>query len=539
MKQYLTCFFLVFISTVHSYSQKVIYSPVDKTNFTGFESDIIGKFDQNILIYTSFYYTLPNSFAKGTVTDTNNGLDDELNNRIVTNEIRIFSNDMKLIRKKRLSLAENISAVHFIAFDDYFNMFYQYQKGHTIYCMVAKFDKEANSLGKPIQLDAIEVIDYNYQSQIYSVSISENKNFFVIYKMNNDKNELVTLNHLHFDEKFNLLQRSETKIRARNGKEFLHDFTVDNEGNFIFLRTSESYDDEYAANVALIIQSPHSDTLRFKGLISANVFIDQFHLKVDNKNKQYIISSFYAEKANGNIGGFYSAIFNFGEEQNSVITKTSFDEQMQKEVTTKGKSKEAFNDFYIQDIHLKSDGGFMIEAGNFYHFPDNHLQNRWNYLQYSSIQSAQDYLLDNQYNGDYYYPWREWSFLAANSFSYNSDKLFLMDFDNKGNARWAKVLNSSQTGRFRYSVGSSTAKMNDAIYFFYNATVKNKTFITAQNINENGEINTLENLKEDKGIMGADNDHIIFPRYGKQVSKKELVFPCMTGRYICFAKIEL
>ena len=490
MKQNLTCFFFVLISVAHSYSQKVIYSPVDKTNFTGFETDIIGKYGQSILVYTSFYYTLPNSFAKGTVTDTNNGFEDDLNNRTVTNEIRIFSNDMKLVKKKRLSLAPNISAVHFVAFDDYFNIFYQYQKGHTIYCMVAKFDKEANLLGKPLQLDATEVLDYNYQSQVYSVSFSENRNFFVLYKMENDKNGLVTLDHLHFDGKFNLLQRSETKIRVRNGKDFLHDFTVDNEGNFIFLRTTESYDEEYAAYLSLLIQSPQSDTLRINGLVTANVFIDQFHLKVDNKNKQYIVSSFYSEKANGNMEGFYAAIFNYGGDQTTVIKKTVFDEQLRKEITLKGKSKEAFNDFYIQDVHLKTDGGFMLEAGSFFHFPDKHLQNRWNYLQYSSIQSAQDYLLDNQYNGDYYYPWRQWSFLAANSFSYNSEKLLLIDFDAKGNEGWSRVLNVSQTGRFRYSVGCSTAKISDAIYFFYNATVKNKTFITAQNINENGEINT-------------------------------------------------
>ena len=537
MKHYFISLFLLIVYA-NSYSQKILYSPVEKRTFTGFETDVICKYNNTILVYTSFYYTVPNLVAKGSLTDTNNGLGDDITNRTITNEIKIFSNDMKLLKRQRLSLADNISAVHFVVFDNYFNMFYQYQKGHTIYCMVAKFDMQANLIAKPLQLDSTTVVDYNYQNQVYSFCYSENRKFYVIYKIDNTNSSSVVINHLHYDEKFNLISKSETKISVRQGKDFLHDFNVDNEGNFIFLRTSELYDDEYATKVSLITQSSGSDTALFKRLItSSDIYIDQFHLKVDNRNKRYVISSFYSSKANGNIEGFYTVIWNFVGKQDSVITKTSFDEKLRREINSNG--KDAFNNFYIQEIHLKSDGGFMIEAGNYFHFPNNHLQNRWNYLQYSSIQASQNYLLDNQYNHDYYYPWRQWSFLAENAFSYNSEELLLMNFNEKGNDNWSKILNTPQTARFRYSIGCNTAKMGDAVYFFYNVTIKNKTIITVQNINNSGEINTLENLKEDKVIMGADNDYTVFPRYGKQVSEKELVFPCITGHFICFAKIEL
>jgi len=237
--------------------------------------------------------------------------------------------------------------------------------------------------------------------------------------------------------------------------------------------------------------------------------------------------------------GFYSVIWDWHAGQASIVTKTKFDEKLRREIKPKGNIKDIFNDFYIQDILLKSDGGFVAEIGDYFHFPVNHLEDRWNYLQYYTIQAAQDYLLNDQFNRDYYYPWRQWSTLAKNAFSYNSEKLLVMNFDANGKAIWAKTLNTPQTDRFRYSIGSNTAKMGDAIYFFYNATIKNKTFITVQSINDFGEINVQKNLREDKIIAGADNDYSIFPRYGRQVSEKEVVFPCVVGRYICFAKIEL
>ncbi|OIR03385.1 hypothetical protein GALL_144560 [mine drainage metagenome] len=560
MKKYFIALILCFVFYNSSKSQKIIYSPVQDEIFSNFITDVICKKNNKIFVYTAFYDIISpgnaNSYKPTInpgVPKTNNGL------------IEVFDNEMHILYKKPLLTSlNNFSAVHFVVFENYFNMFYQYQKRHTIYYMVAKFDFDVNMIGTPIKLAEKNKMENDFPNQLFSNCYSENKKHFIVYSIWNDRNKTSSVNCLHYDENFRLIKSSTLKIPVRYRKDYLHDFNVDDDGNLIFLRTTKEYKTNYAERNTLIIQPQHSDSIIFKALLLPKIFADEFHVKIDNKNKRYILTSFYSSKAGDDMEGLYTFILNIGQNQTPLITTTVFGNELRKKIKDKTVSKDAFNDFFIQHIHLKNDGGFLIDAENLVEIPERHQQNRWSFYYYSSIQLVQNYSnenraslnfsLDNFYNPNYYFPWHPWEFFEDVSFSNNpqktvitnynassfiSQKTVVLNFNADGNAEWMKVLNTPQRDELVNSVGYVNAEMDNSLYFLYNENILNKIFITAQSINDKGEINVAGNLKEDKMILGSNTEYTLLPRFGKQVSEKEVVLPCLAGRYICFAKIEL
>ena len=526
-------------------AQKVIYSDIRKDVFTDFNSEVICKKNNKIFIYTAYFNTIisatmPNGRISSGIPFV----------KLENSEIAVFDADMKLLfTKKLVSPDENISNIHFVAFDKYFNMFYQIQKKHTIYYSVAKFDYNVNMVGTPIQLDSTKGMLSDVLNQIYTICYSENKKHFVVCSMRNDRDKTSVLQHLHFDENFDLLKSSADIIPIRYKKDFLHDFNVDNEGNFIFLLTTKTYDKIYAERTSLIMQSTNADSLVYKNVLLPQIFADEFHLKIDNLNKQYILASMFSSQPGGDIEGLYTFIFKTNQIQKTVVNKIFFDKELRTKIQESGSAKSAFNEYFIQNIQLKNDGGFLIDAGDFFQLFDKYAQNRWSYNHYSSIQLVQNYsasnqvstnyALDNLHDPNYSFPWHQWKFYETGLYSYNSNKILVANFNSEGAVEWIKTIKALQNDRFVNSIGYITCRTNTELYYLFNENIKKRVFITAQSINQKGEINDPENLREDKMIRGVKIEYTALPRLGKQISEKEVVMPCVVGHYICFVKVEL
>jgi len=76
------------------------------------------------------------------------------------------------------------------------------------------------------------------------------------------------------------------------------------------------------------------------------------------------------------------------------------------------------------------------------------------------------------------------------------------------------------------------------LYFLYNVRIRHTTFLTAQSIDANGELNTDKRLKEDLVLQQSDMNYVYFPRLSKLVDAGELILPCIRGEIIYLAKIE-
>jgi hypothetical protein len=536
---------LLLVGFLFSHAQKITYSAVNKENFTDFNCQVIGKKNNKIFIYTAFFNTLiPASMPNGRL---NAGVPLV---KMETSEIEVFDTDMKLLFAKKLaSPAENINNIHFVAFDTCFAMFYQYQKKHTIYYAVTKFDYDINMIGAPVQLDSTKGMLADVVNQIYTVCYSDNKKHFVVCSIRNDRDKTSVLQHLHFDQNFKMVKSNVDTIPIRFRKDFLHDFNVDDDGNFIFLRSTKTYDKNYVDRTSLFVQKVDTDTLSYFKIITPAIFIDELHLKIDNINKRYVLASMFSGQPGGDVEGIYTFIATPNKPDAAIGNKTEFSKEIRAAVQINGSLKSALNEYFIQNIHLKTDGGFLIDAGDFFQLFDKYAQNRWSYNHYASIQLVQNYsvanqsnnnyALDNLFDPNYSYPWHQWKYYETGLFSYNSNKILIVNFNADGTADWFKTIKALQNDRFVNNLGYITNRSTSDLYYVFNENIKNRVFITAQSIGTNGHINDPESLREDKMVRGGEIEYTCLPRLGKQVGEKELVMPCVVGRYICFAKVEL
>lgn len=534
------CFSAIYLlSFLHSHPQEKVYSDPEKTDFFRMKTDVIARNANSILVYKATYTQSPNrqdpyraglSFAAGTPEFqlTNPGVAPIPGNSIYESAILIYDQQLKLKKSITLPLPNTLTGVHFLTYDAYFYMFYQYQRGHRIFCMAAKMDFKGSILGEPIELDHTDILDIHYQSQIYSVIFSEDKKHimaFSINSLNEHGNELYCLS---FDTSLNCLMRYR-KIIDLNGADYLTEFKVDNEGNLIFLGMSKSKDELNYYRAVFFSLRKEGNNLTYQYFVPASFFTDDFRIKVDNRHRKYFLASLYTAKYMGDIKGLYALSIDAATDSIMCATSTIFENGLRRNVRAKGNLKSAFNDFYIQDILLRSDGGMLVELQELYLHPDRMVFNRWNYREYLTELVATNYVFYDPYEQDHYTPWNEWKYFG-NGYSYSSKNILIASMTAEIGVEWIKLVNSPQLSRFYSLVGFKAIVANDLIYFIYNETIRGKVYLTAQSVGADGTLNPDNRLKEDMELKGFDNDYTYFPRMAKLVGPNEIMFPYFRGR---------
>ena len=109
-------------------------------------------------------------------------------------------------------------------------------------------------------------------------------------------------------------------------------------------------------------------------------YLDEIKLKVDNINKQYLINSLYYAKKSGNVEGLYTAVWD--KENKSIVSQNfaQLSDSIRIMAKTDGGSRFALNDFFIRDVILKKDGGFILTAEDHSTQSRGNPWNRYDYL---------------------------------------------------------------------------------------------------------------------------------------------------------------
>jgi hypothetical protein len=512
-------------------AQNITYSDFEKKDFNQFKFDVIAKHNNHILVYKATYAESPYRVQDVRIISSPN-------TSIFESAICIYDLQMKMLQRIMLPLPERISGVHFLVYENFFYLFYQYQRGRTIYCMAAKIDMEGKIIGKPFEMDKTVIVDTRYQSQIYSVINSENKKHIVVFKIAQLGESGSVLTRFLFNDSLRIVSKSSNPIQIA-GSKYLTEFKVDNDGNFVFIGLSQSLEKQNATKAVFFKLQPGSNNISYHYIIPTEMYADFIRLTVDNNNKKYILVSFYSNTTDGNITGLHCIIRDAIHDKDISVTNTVFGDSVRQLINKNFIT--AFNNYYLQDIRLREDGGFIIQAQELTSFPYVPVIDRWNYLQYLPEQIAMNFIFYDAYEYDHYYPWKEWRYTdgRGRNLSFYSNKSLVMAFGPAGLIEWINTINTSQKNIFHATIGYKTIVANNLVYLLFNETIGNKVFLTAQSINGGGEINTDPRLKEDLDLKQQNSSYTHFPRFAKQVSANEIIFPCRnTQGFICLAKVE-
>jgi hypothetical protein len=500
-------FFLFFIlTTFYSavFSQQITYTQPEQQDSRGMDFQIIGKIHDNFLVYKN-----------------------NRNNYAVCS----YDNSMRLINRVNLKfMPDNTLNVDFITFPDFAYMIYQFQKRNTVYCMAVKINADGKLLTDPVGLDTTH-INFFANNKIYSTVNSEDKSKIMIYKIQR-KNGNFNFTTLLFNDSLQLQHQSRIATFFDDRKDIFSDFFVDNNGNFIFTKGNKSSARDFMQDLSLITKPADADSFTYNTFNLAGKYLDEIKLKIDNVNQHYIINSLYYEKPRGNVEGIYTAVWDI--QNQNIITQQfqNLGDSIRVMAKTNGNNKTALNDFFIRDVVLRKDGGFILTAEDFYSQTRGGLWNRYDYLYGYPSFSPYNYYLYSPYSYGYgYNRYPYYNSRGQDRYYYNN--VLILNMDKSGTTDWASIINKTQyddeTDNF---LSYATMLTGGQLHFLFNSLERRLLLLGDQSVSGSGKVTRNPPLKS------LDRGYQFMPRYGKQVSATEMIIPCTYRNYICFAKVE-
>ncbi len=495
-------FFLSFFLIKGVSGQQITYTLPESEDIRTLDFEIIGKVSNNFLVYKN----IRNRFA-----------------------VSVYDNSMKL--KERVDLdfmPDKTLNVDFVAYPDFAYLIYQFQKRGILYCMAAKIDGQGNLLKKPFELDTT-FISFFADNKIYSTINSENKSRIMIYKIQK-KNDKFNFTTLLFDDSLQLIHKARIATNFDSRDDVFSDFFVDNDGNFVFTKSTKSGSRDYLQDAALITKTPLSESFQQTILRLDGHFLDEIKLKVDNVNNHYLINSLYYSKKRGNVEGLYTAVWNKATNGFDSANFTELGDSVRSSAKTDGSLRFALNNFFIKDVILKNDGGFLLAAEDHSTQSRGNPWNRYDYL-YGYPYSFNSYYL---YSPSYYwYSGRPRNYFNNSQVRYYFDNIVILNLDRTGNLIWSNVIHKSQfDDNSDNYLSYSTMLTGGQLHFLFNELERRNQLINDQSISGDGKVTRYPPLRS------LDRGYEFMPRYAKQVSSTQIIVPCTYRNYISFAKIE-
>ena len=116
---------------------------------------------------------------------------------------------------------------------------------------------------------------------------------------------------------------------------------------------------------------------------------------------------------------------------------------------------------------------------------------------------------------------------------YHADNIVVLSFDNKGTLEWNNVMSKSQfDDESDDLISYQLMNTGGQVHFLFNQQERRNNLLSDYSISPDGQMNRNPTLKN------LDRGYQFMPKYGKQVSSRQIIVPCLYRNYICFAKID-
>lgn len=486
-------------------SQRVTYSePQRADDYRNTEVEIIGKVGDNILVYK--------------------------NNR-ERYSISVFDENMRLVKNVSLNMPDRLLNVDFVAYPGHFQMIYQFQYKAYVYCFGALMDKNATVVGQPLLIDSSRVGMGNVKSKIYSVVRSADRNRVLVYKINQDKN----LNNIFYtfllDQSLHLVNNSRLTLSMASRRTFLSNFLLSNDGHFVFEKVTRAGANGNLQDASLIVKRPAEDSFHIHELPLQGKYLDELKLKLDNAGKKVFMASFYTQQRRGHIEGLYAGNYRWDADSLDHLKFFPFSDNLKMNAKQHSSLSNAFDNYFIRDLVVRGDGGFLLTAENYYTSSGNEPWNRWNYMY--SPWGFSPYYYPYYYSpfSPWYYSPYSWNNSQGTRYHYND--VAILSYDGTGKLEWSNFIRKQQTDDDNDAFLSyKMVNIASALQFIYNEPFRRAFLVSVSSITPEGKLSKLPTLR------GLDRGYEWMPRYGRQVSARQVVIPCIYRNYICFAKID-
>jgi hypothetical protein len=503
MKLFLVCIVIVFGGYANTIlAQNITYSGVERADSRNLNFEILGKFSENFLVYKNI-----NS----------------------THKLTIYENSMAIKETVKLNfVSDKTYNIDFIKYPDYFLMVWQYEKGNTTYCKAVKMDGLGKIMGSIIELDTTKTGFFSSKTY-YGFTWSENKKKILVYKTMS-KNETYHICTKVYNEDLQLQDSSRQALQYGNRESF-DDMQVDNDGNVIFTKLKENARQEYINTVELHVKKAKTDKLITIDIPLEKMLIQPPVIKIDNLNAHYLINSFSYKKNGGYVDGIFSAIVS--KDSFALVQKNInvFDDSLLTKLSGKPDWRSAFDNYFLKNIILKKDGGFIAVTEDYYkqrRFGGTGFDDRFG--SNSVFGSTSDYYLYNRgYNGLY----RPYNDVGGRDIVYNYGDILNFSFTKDLKMQWSNIINKTtsdvETDNFLSFVNMNAGA---EIHFLFLQKDNNRQILSNHAIQADGSIIRYATLKS------REAGYEFMAKLGRQTGARQMLIPCIVRNNIAFAKID-
>ncbi len=484
--------FLLFISNF-AFSQKVDFATAEKT-FQRTFIKIIGQNEFGIFILKS-------------TTPFNNKID-QLRLRDNKAEISFVNNSLSTIWTYNLSgLSSDIEIQDVGLFNDSLYFYYALINKETNKneLFAQKINaKNGSPDTKPILLDEIQFDKKKNRGNFYIKSSKNGKVLGTMYKQSDLDNEKLNISIKTLDSNLQTIWSHKYKTEYYDGVLFLNDFKVSND-SIVYLLTSLDLDKKMLRDkkYTLNISTQKNEKLLQVPLTLEKFFINDVKMEIDYINNQVVLAGFYSElNSFSSAGIIYANVNTHSSNPRPRIYTESFKAKFLNEFNserTVNRGTELIN-YYIDRILVRTDGGIVLV-------------------------SESNYVTESTNYNSYYQ-------LYTTSYTYHYDNVLLFSINPNGKIHWESIVRKNQVSEDDAAFYSSYIISLDAdqIHIIYNKYIRKATDIMSCTISNKGETKEKILIKENDNIL-------LMPAGGKQISADQLVIPCIQKNKTNFMRI--
>lgn len=510
MHRFLLFIFVTLFSTAGGFAQTITYSEIERSDNRNANFEIIGRFNDNFLIYKNIYKR---------------------------QEFTVYNNDMSIKENVKLDyVSDKTENIDFISYPDHVFMIWQYQKGGTFTCKGAKVDGAGKLIGEVTDMDTTRFGIFTNPPS-YDLTWSEDKKKILLYKTQS-RNDTYYLTAKVYDENLKLLDSTKFVFEYNDRREAFGELQIDNEGTIIFTKERQNARAEYVNTLEVNFRKLYSADVKVTNIpLGSKQLIQDANIKIDNLNRQYLINSFAYKNNGGNINGILSAVIS---RDSFIVTRqviNIFDDSLITKLSGNPGWRTAFDNFYLRNIILKKDGGFLIASEEYYkqrRYSGNY-DDRFNpYNGYSGFNrgyysSPSDYYFYNRGYYGYYRPYGT----DSRDVLYNYNDVVTFSFTKDLKLQWNSVINktTSDIDTDNY-LSFGTMNAGGEIHLLFLQKDNNKQIVSNYALQPDGTITRYATLKS------KENGYYFMPRLSRQTGARQVIMPCIVRNNIAFAKID-
>jgi hypothetical protein len=338
---------------------------------------------------------------------------------------------------------------------------------------------------------------------------------------------------LLFDDQLQLKDKRQMNMPMEERNDYFTDFLLDNDGGMVFGKYVRKGGGDFITDLSLVTKAADATDFSVHDMKTGNRVLDDIKIKVDNTNKRYLFSALYYKQKRGNIEGLYTITWDRGS--SSIVHERLLPFNDEIRAQAKGPDANlriAFNDYFINDIITKKDGGYLVVAeSQFTTSRGGGPFNRWDYMGWNNPwMSPYSYYYSPYYYNSFSNPYR---YGGSQPTRYHAENIVILSFNKLDSLEWSNVVAKSQfDDQTEATISHQIMNTGGELHFLFNLYERRTLLLNDQSVGPDGKVvrnPTFKNLDRDIEFMA---------RYGKQISAKSMIMPCQFRNYLIFAKID-